>query len=80
MIAEAYTAQELVDLLKARQGGLTLKQYADEIGISFQLLAQILQGQRSVGNEKVLAYLAPKGKHYLHRDQWLLVPETIRTL
>lgn len=80
MIADAYTAQELVDQLKMRQGGMTLKQYADEIGISFQLLGQILQGTRSVGNEKVLDFLAPKGKHYLHRDQWLLVPEVIKKL
>lgn len=70
---EAYTADELVQALKDRQAGLTLKQYAAEIGISFQLLSQILNGTRSVGNDKVLAYLAPKGHVYIHRDQWFLV-------
>lgn len=72
---EAYTADELRQALRDRQGGFGLAQYAAEIGISVPLLSQILGGTRSVGNEKVLAFLAPKGMIYVHRDQWLLVPK-----
>jgi transcriptional regulator with XRE-family HTH domain len=72
---ETYIADELRQALKDRQGGLTLQQYAAEIGLSFQMLSQILNGSRSPGNQKVLDYLAPKGYAYVHRDQWLLMPK-----
>jgi len=73
MKPDTYTADELVQILKDRQCGRTLQVYAEEIQISFQLLSQILNGTRSVGNQHVLAYLAPKGKQFVHNDQWQLV-------
>jgi transcriptional regulator with XRE-family HTH domain len=72
---EAYTADELRQALKDRQGGYTLQQYAAEIGISLPMLGQILTGARSVGNQKVLEYLAPRGMQYVHRDIWHLIPK-----
>lgn len=71
---DAYNAEEMVDLLKARQAGMTQRQFAAEIGISMQLLSEIYSGNRSVGNAKVLEYLAGKGKEFIHRDVWVLVP------
>lgn len=68
-----YTSTELVDLLKQRQGGLSQIAYAAEIGISMQLLSDVYLGKRSVGNEKILAYLAPKDKTFIRRDCWFLV-------
>jgi transcriptional regulator with XRE-family HTH domain len=70
-----YTASELRDMLKDRQGGMTQVQFANEIGISMQLLSQIFKGDRSVGNELVLKYLAPRGKFFKHHDVWELVDE-----
>ena len=66
---------ELRQALKDRQGGYTLQQYAAEIGISLPMLGQILTGARSVGNQKVLEYLAPRGMQYVHRDIWHLIPK-----
>ena len=70
-----YTASELREMLRDRIGGLTQQQAAKEIGISYQLLSQVLKGDRSVGNELVLKYLAPKGKKFVHHDCWTLVDE-----
>jgi transcriptional regulator with XRE-family HTH domain len=67
-----YTSAELVDLLKQRQGGLTVPQYAAEIGISVSMLGNILGGFRSPGNEAVLKYLAPKGHHFKEEWVWIL--------
>jgi len=69
---QIYTAGELIDLLKLRQGGMTLSVYSKEIGISIPMLSDIFRGSRSVGNEKVLAYLAPKGKQFTERKTWVL--------
>jgi transcriptional regulator with XRE-family HTH domain len=74
---EAYSADELLQALKDRQGGYSLAQYAAEIGISGPMLSQILGGTRSIGNEKVLEFLAPRGMVYVHRDQWLLLPKSL---
>ena len=70
-----YTAGELREMLRDRIGGLTQQQAAKEIGISYQLLSQVLKGDRSVGNSEVLKYLAPKGKKFVHHDCWELVEE-----
>jgi transcriptional regulator with XRE-family HTH domain len=70
-----YTARELREMLKDRQGGQTQVQFANEIGISMQLLSQIYKGDRSPGNELVLKYLAPKGKKFVHHGCWTLVEE-----
>ena len=70
-----YTASELRDMLKDRQGGMTQVQFATEIGISMQLLSQIFKGDRSVGNDLVLKYLAPKGTKFVHHDCWTLVED-----
>lgn len=70
---DMYTAEELVQILKDRQSGQTLQQFAAEIGLSFQMVSQVLNQTRSVGNEKVLDYLAPKGKKFVHQDVWYLV-------
>jgi hypothetical protein len=55
-----YTASELRDMLKDRQGGMTQVQFATD---------------RSVGNDLVLKYLAPKGKKFVHHDCWTLVED-----
>lgn len=68
-----YTPEELVELLRQRQGNLTLKQFAAEIGLSFQFVSDVLRGTRSVGNDLILEYLAPKGKRFDHRDTFVLV-------
>lgn len=75
-----YTPQELVELLKQKQGTMTLAAYATEIGVSMQLLSQILlgdgtfgNGRRSVNNDKVLNYLAPRGSHFERSDVYRLV-------
>jgi len=70
-----YTAGELRQMLKDRQGGMTQVQFANEIGISMQLLSQIFKGDRSVGNDLVLKYLAPRGKRFVHSDCWHLIDE-----
>ena len=70
-----YTAEELRELLKSRQSGLTLKLFASEVGCSFQMLSQIMNGQRSVANEQVLNYLAPKGMKFVREDVYYLVPK-----
>ena len=67
---QRHTRQE-----KDRQGGQTQVQFANEIGISMQLLSQIYKGDRSPGNELVLKYLAPKGKKFVHHGCWTLVEE-----
>lgn len=69
----SYTSEELLDTLKVRRGALTLKEYSEEIGISLPYLSEILRGEKPIGNEKVLAFLAPKGKMYVKRDSWVLV-------
>ncbi len=71
----AYTSEELVSMLKDRQGVMTQVQFAAELQISFQLLSQILKGDRSVGNENVLKYLAGPKKKFVHEDVWHLRPE-----
>jgi hypothetical protein len=73
--SEYYTADDLLEMLKLRQGGYTQVQYAAEIGISPQLLSFIYQGVRTVGNDKVLAYLAPRGKVFVQKDVWCLVDD-----
>ena len=71
-----YTSEELVQMLRDRQGGATQIQFAAEIGISNTLLSDIYLGRRSIGNDKILAYLAPKGKEFRHRDCWFLVSKS----
>jgi transcriptional regulator with XRE-family HTH domain len=73
MPSAAYTSDELLQMLRDRQGGLTQLQYAEEIGISFQMLSQVYKGERSVGCERILAYLAPKGKRFVEEKVWHLI-------
>ena len=68
-----YTESELIDMLKLRQGGLTQTEYAKEIGISYQFLSDLFRGYRGIDSERVLAYLAPRGKKFVLRKQWDLV-------
>lgn len=70
-----YTASELRQMLRDRQGALTLGQFSAEIGISLQFLSQIYLGDRSVGNELVLRYLAPRGKMFVAETVWHLRDE-----
>lgn len=70
---KSYTDAELVALLKERIGGKTLVEWSAEVGISFQLASDILRGRRSVGNPKVLEFLAPKGRMFVHEDCYRLV-------
>lgn len=72
MKSSPYSSEELVDLLKQRQGGLTIPQYAAEIGLSVSMLGNILGGFRSPGNEAVLKYLAPKSHHFVEKAVWIL--------
>lgn len=70
-----YTAEELRELLKSRQSGLTLKLFAAEVGLSFQYTSQLLNGTRPIDNEKVLEYLAPKGMKFVKEEVFYLVPK-----
>jgi len=71
----AYTEEELVMLLKDRQAGMTQMELAADIGISFQMLSDIFRGTRSVGCDKVLAYLAPRGRKFVEEKVWHLVKQ-----
>lgn len=68
-----YTEEELRDALRDRQAGQTLQQFAAEVGISFQFLSQILNGTRSVNNERVLEFLAPPKMKYVKEAVYHLV-------
>jgi len=74
-VPAAYTSEELVALLRDRMGTMTQQQFAAELGISYQLLSQILKGDRSVGNDLVLKYLAGPKKKFVEERVWHLVPE-----
>lgn len=75
MKPQTYTEQELVELLRARQAGMTLKLYAADIGISFQFLSQILNEKRPVSNDRVLAYLAGPRKKFVQQSVYVLVDD-----
>jgi len=51
-----YTREDVVKLLKSRQGSKTLADFSDEIGISFQLLSAVFNGTRQP-NGKLLKFL-----------------------
>lgn len=68
-----YTEEELVDMLKLRQGGLTQYEFAREIGISSQFLSDLYRGYRGIESKRVLAYLAPSGKKFKLRKLFDLV-------
>lgn len=68
-----YTPEELVEVLRSKMNGATLAMASAEIGLSVPMLQQILTGRRSVGNEKVLAYLSPPGKQFEFRERYVLV-------
>ncbi len=70
---EVYTEEELTQALRDRQAGRTLKEYAEEISLSFQMLSQVLNGSRSISNEKVLEFLAPRGMKYVKKNVYELV-------
>ena len=44
-----YSRDDVVKLLKQRQGGKTTTDFAEEIGISMQLLSSVLLGSRQPG-------------------------------
>lgn len=50
------TSEEIVAMLRAKRGGKTLKQFADEIGCTFQFVSQVFHGVRIPGGE-MLDYL-----------------------
>lgn len=54
-----YTREDVVALLKQRQGSKTSSDFAEEIGISVQLLSSVLNGTRNPAGE-VLKYLRLK--------------------
>jgi hypothetical protein len=68
-----YTEDELLDMLKLRQGGLTNEEYAKEIGISPQFLGDLYRRYRGIDSNRVLAYLAPRGKRFQIRKLWDIV-------
>jgi transcriptional regulator with XRE-family HTH domain len=68
-----YTEDELIQMLKLRQGGLTLTDFAKDIGISQQFLSDLYRGHRTIDSKRVLAYLAPSGKVFKLRKLWDLV-------
>lgn len=72
------TQEELVETLRwmLRDSGLTQKEFAAKIGISFQLLSQILIGNRSVVNPQMLRFLAPRGKRWEQRDMFYLITDS----
>jgi transcriptional regulator with XRE-family HTH domain len=51
-----YSADDVIKLLKVRQGTRTQEDFAAEIGISYQLLSNVILGSRSPGN-KILKFL-----------------------
>jgi transcriptional regulator with XRE-family HTH domain len=55
------TESEIVGLLAAAKGGQSLEEFAPKIGVSFQYVARVLQGNRAPG-KKVLAWLGYKKK------------------
>ena len=75
MKSDFYTSSELRQLLRDRQGGLSQKQFAAELGLSEQMLSNIYKAERSVGNDLVLAYLAPRGRKFIHADVWFLMDD-----
>ena len=70
-----YTSEELRQSLEDRRGGLTLKQFAADVGLSLQYVSQILNGTRPIDNDKVLEYLAPKNMKYVKEEVYHLVPK-----
>jgi transcriptional regulator with XRE-family HTH domain len=52
-----YSYDELLSILREKKGEKTLSEFADEIGISYPMLTNILCGHRRVDGEAVLKYL-----------------------
>lgn len=50
------STKEVVTLLCAHRGGKTLKEFAEEVGCSFQFMAAVLRGKRNPG-DAMLEYL-----------------------
>lgn len=55
-----YSLEELIDLLKGKQGDLTITEYAAKIGISAPMLSNVLCGHRRADGSKVLKFLGMK--------------------
>lgn len=51
-----YTREEVVKLIRQRMGTNTQEEFAAQVGISYQLLSNILIGSRSPG-QKILKFL-----------------------
>ena len=51
-----YTREEVVKLIRQRMGTHTQEEFAAQVGISYQLLSNILIGSRSPG-QKILKFL-----------------------
>lgn len=51
-----YSAEDVVKMLKVRQGTKTQEEFASEIGISFQLYSNVALMSRSPG-KKILKFL-----------------------
>ena len=54
-----YAVEDVIKLLKTRQGTRTQEDFAGEIGISFQLLSNVLMAKRMPG-QKILKFLKLK--------------------
>lgn len=70
-----YTPEELLDLLKSRKGAMSNRAYAEEIGLSEQMLSDVFLGKRGVSNQAILSYLAPRGKIFVGKTVYHLAPK-----
>lgn len=50
------TEQQVVAELESMKGSLTLQEFSASIGVSFQYLAKVLNGERTPG-DKILEYM-----------------------
>jgi len=51
-----FTIDDVKKVLRAKQGSRTLEEFAAEVGVSFQLISNILLDRRAPGT-KILKYL-----------------------
>ena len=68
-----YTPEELLEMLKSRKGAMSNRDYAEEIQVSEQFLSDIFLGKRGIASERILQYLAPRGKKFIGKTVYTLV-------
>lgn len=67
MKCEGLTMRDVVRILKKKQGDKPLREFADEIGLHYSQLSDVLNGRRELRNNKVLARVGLKHEeHYRH--------------